>query len=128
MSKEERKKVENLWARNKYLVLSKSHKYYLSIRDYLKGEDLEVASVKKLIDKALDLPENKKDVVNAYQHIWGYFKEDASPAEKEKFLSLIDFYQKDIIAKEEVLEYLKILLEKYPYDYLQKSTIFKEKP
>lgn len=110
------------------MVLSKSHKYYLSIRDYLKGEDLEVASVKKLIDKALDLPENKKDVVNAYQHIWGYFKKDASPAEKEKFLSLIDFYQKDIIAKEEVLEYLKIFLEKYPYDYLQKSTIFKEKP
>ena len=128
MSKEERKKAEELWARNKYLVLSKSHKYYLSIRDYLKGEDLEVASVKKLIDKALDLPENKKDVVNAYQHIWSYFKEDASPAEKEKFLSLIDFYQKDIIAKEEVLDYLKILLEKYPYDYLQKSTIFKEKP
>ncbi|WP_394011331.1 YbgA family protein [Anaerococcus cruorum] len=128
MSKEERKKAENLWAQNKYLVLSKSHKYYLSIRDYLKGEDLEVASVKKLIDKALDLPENKKDVVNAYQHIWSYFKEDASPAEKEKFLSLIDFYQKDIIAKEEVLDYLKILLEKYPYDYLQKSTIFKEKP
>lgn len=128
MSKEERKKAEELWARNKYLVLSKSHKYYISIRDYLKGEDPQVVNVKKLIDGAMALAENKKDVVNAYQHIWGYFKDDASPAEKEKFLSLIDHYQNDIIAKEEVLAFLAILLEKYPYDYLQKSTIFKEKP
>lgn len=128
MSKEERKKAEELWARNKYLVLSKSHKYYLSIRDYLKGEDPQVVNVKKLIDSAMALAENKKDVVNAYQHIWGYFKDDASPAEKEKFLSLIDHYQNDIIAKEEVLAFLAILLEKYPYDYLQKSTIFNEKP
>ena len=31
-----KKECENLWAKNKYYVLSKSHKAYLEIREYLK--------------------------------------------------------------------------------------------
>ena len=31
-----RKDCEELWAKNKYYVLSKSHKVYLEIREYLK--------------------------------------------------------------------------------------------
>lgn len=128
MGKEERKKAQDLWAANKYLVLSKSHKHYLAIRNYLKKENIQLINVQELINEAISLPENKNDIVNAYQHIWGYFKNEASQAEKEKFLKLIAQYQDGIIKKEKVLAYLSTLLEKYPKQYLQKSTIFKEKP
>lgn len=124
--KNQRNACEKHWAKNKYLVLSKSHKIYLDIREYLKNDQVSLAELKRLIKNAKDLEESPKDIVNAYQHIWGYFKDDASLDEKEKFLYLIDQYQKDIIVKEEVLDYLKVFLEKYPCDYLQKSTIFKE--
>lgn len=126
--KNQRNACEKHWAKNKYLVLSKSHKIYLDIREYLKNDQVSLAELKRLIKNAKDLEESPKDIVNAYQHIWGYFKDDASLDEKEKFLYLIDQYQKDIIVKEEVLDYLKVFLEKYPCDYLQKSTIFNQEP
>ena len=126
--KNQRNACEKHWAKNKYLVLSKSHKIYLDIREYLKNDQVSLYELEKLIKNAKDLGESPKDIVNAYQHIWGYFKGDASLDEKEKFLYLIDQYQDDVIAKKEVLNYLKVLLEKYPYDYLKKSTIFNQEP
>ena len=126
--KNQRNACEKHWAKNKYLVLSKSHKIYLDIREYLKNDQVSLGELEKLIKNAKDLEKSPKDIVNAYQHIWGYFKDDASLDEKEKFLYLIDQYQDDVIAKKEVLDYLKVLLEKYPYDYLKKSTIFNQEP
>ena len=40
--KDIRRECEELWAKNKYFVLSKSHKAYLEIRGYLKGTELDV--------------------------------------------------------------------------------------
>ena len=39
--KEIRKQCEQIWARNKYYVLSKSHKVYLEIREYLKETEVD---------------------------------------------------------------------------------------
>ena len=36
-----RKDCEELWAKNKYYVLSKSHKAYLEIREYLKEKEVD---------------------------------------------------------------------------------------
>ena len=65
---------QTLWARNKYLVLSHSSKIYLEIRQYLKSDSVEADHVQDLIDQAVTLPENRGQVSNAFQHIWGYFK------------------------------------------------------
>ena len=35
-----KKECEELWAKNKYYVLSKSHKVYLEIRKYLKEKEI----------------------------------------------------------------------------------------
>lgn len=126
--KNQKNACEKHWAKNKYLVLSKSHKIYLDIREYLKNDQVSLDELKRLIKNAKDLEESPKDIGNAYSYIWGYFIDDASLGEEEKFLSLIDQYQDDVIAKKEVLDYLKVLLEKYPYDYLKKSTIFNQEP
>ena len=78
-----RRQCERLWAANKYLVLSHSNKIYLEIRNYLKNDEVSLEQVQAYIDQALDLPENPGQVVNAFQHIWGYFKKKATASEKE---------------------------------------------
>ena len=114
---------QTLWARNKYLVLSHSSKIYLEIRQYLKSESVEVAHVQALIDQAVALPENRGQVCNAFQHIWGYFKKKASPAEKDNFMLLLLRYQSGQAEQKDLVTAVKDLLLKYPNPYLQKSTL-----
>lgn len=64
-SKNQSKKAEELWAKNKYLVLSKSYKYYLSIRNYLKLDEVDLKTVEDFITRSKDLRESPKDVINA---------------------------------------------------------------
>ena len=122
----ERKVCEQLWATNKYLVLSHSHKVYLQIREYLKQEVVEVAAVESMIQLALSMEENPSAVVNAYQHIWSYFKKYATVEEKAQFLEGLKDYQNGVAVKETILKFLSELLEKYPNSYLEKATIFKQ--
>lgn len=120
----ERTASQRLWAANKYLVLSHSQKIYLQIRAYLKQEEVEVKVVEALIQEALAVAENRSSVVNAYQHIWGYFKKVAEDDEKKKFLTLLEDYQTGVLEKDIVLAYLASLLTKYPNKFLEESTIF----
>ncbi|KAA0963388.1 DUF1722 domain-containing protein [Streptococcus cristatus] len=114
---------QTLWARNKYLVLSYSSKIYLEIRQYLKSDSVEAAHVQDLIDQAIALPENRGQVCNAFQHIWGYFKKKASTTEKENFMLLLERYQVGQVKQEVLVEAVKDLLRKYPNLYLQQSTL-----
>ena len=114
---------QTLWARNKYLVLSYSSKIYLEIRQYLKSDSVEAAHVQDLINQAIALPENRGQVCNAFQHVWGYFKKKASPAEKENFMLLLERYQAGQVEQEVLVEAVKDLLRKYPNSYLQQSTL-----
>ena len=113
---------QTLWAKNKYLVLSHSSKIYLEIRQYLKSNLVEASHVQDLIDQAVALPENRGQVCNAFQHVWGYFKKKASPAEKENFMLLLERYQAGQV-EEVLVEAVKDLLRKYPNPYLQQSTL-----
>ena len=66
-NKEERVQCQNLWAKNKYLVLSHSSKIYLEIRTYLK-EEVSQSKVSELIKQAVSLPEDKGQVTNSLHH------------------------------------------------------------
>ena len=114
---------QTLWAKNKYLVLSHSSKIYLEIRQYLNSDFLEAAHVQDLINQAIALPENRGQVCNAFQHVWGYFKKKTSPAEKEAFMLLLERYQAGQVEQEILVEAVKALLRKYPNSYLQQSTL-----
>ena len=114
---------QTLWAKNKYLVLSHSSKIYLEIRQYLKSDSVEAVHVQGLIDQAIALPENRGQVSNAFQHVWGYFKKKASPAEKENFMLLLERYQVGQVEQKVLVEAVKDLLPKYPNPYLQQSTL-----
>lgn len=114
---------QTLWARNKYLVLSHSSKIYLEIRQYLKSDSVEAVHVQDLIDQAIALPENRGQVCNAFQHVWGYFKKKVSTSEKEDFMHLLLRYQSGQAEQKDLVRAVRDLLVKYPNPYLQKSTL-----
>ena len=120
--KKEKVLCQKQWAKNKYLVLSYSSKIYLEIRTYLKQEEVYLEKVNKLIKQAINLPEDKGQVTNALHHVWGYFKKFATKEEKDNFFDMIEDYHINKTTKEDLIEEVKKLLEKYPNTYLEQST------
>lgn len=118
-----KKECEELWAKNKYYVLSKSHKAYLEIREFLKEKEVDIAYLQEKIQSAKDIEESKKDFHNAILHVWGYFKKDASETEKQGLFVLLEEYMEGENSQEAVIQYLNALLRKYPNKYLQGSTL-----
>ena len=123
--KDIRRECEKLWAKNKYYVLSKSQKIYLEIREYLKEKELDVIWVNEKIQETRDMKESKKDFRNAILHIWGYFKNEATEIEKQGLCNLLEEYMSGKNDQKSVIEYINILLKKYPNEYLEKSTLLK---
>ena len=121
----QKSQCQQLWARNKYLVLSHSSNIYNEIRQYLKNEQVEVSHVQELIDRACQIPEHRGQVCNAFQHIWGYFKKKATDAERKDYMLLLDRYRFGQASKEDLIAKTRELLERYPNSYLQNSTLLK---
>ena len=117
-----KKECEELWAKNKYYVLSKSHKAYLEIREYLKENEVDIAYLQRKIQSIKDIEQSKKDFQNAILHVWGYFKKEASETEKQGLFEILEEYMKGENSQEAVIQYLNALLRKYPNQYLEEST------
>ena len=122
-TKDIRKECEELWAKNKYYVLSKSHKAYLEIRKYLKEKEVDIVFINEKIQEVKDLKESKRDFSNAILHIWGYFKKEASEIEKQGLFNILEEYMQGKKNQKSVIEYINSLLKKYPNKYLQESTL-----
>ena len=118
-----KKECEELWAKNKYYVLSKSHKAYLDIREYLKEKEVDILFLNEKIQKVRDMKESKKDFYNAILHVWGYFKKESSEIEKQGLFNILEEYMEGRNNQKSVIEYINTLLKKYPNKYLQESTL-----
>ena len=114
---------QQLWAENKYLVLSHSSNIYKDIRQYLKQEVVELSQVQEMIDRACQIPEHRGQVCNAFQHIWGYFKKKATDAERKDYMFLLERYHSGHATKEDLIYQTRDLLERCPNAYLQHSTL-----
>ena len=121
--KDIRRECEELWAKNKYYVLSKSQKVYLEIREHLKEKELDVLWLNEKIQETKDMKESKKDFRNAILHIWGYFKKKASTIEKQALFNILNEYMEGRNNQKDVIECINTLLKKYPNEYLEKSTL-----
>ena len=121
--KDIRKQCEKLWARNKYYVLSKSHRVYLEIREYLKEPKLDLNVLLQKINTVKELKESKKDFHNAILHVWGYFKNIAEKDEKDDLFRLLEEYRTGVTDQSSIINYIHTLLEKYPNKYLHQSTL-----
>lgn len=120
-----RRECEDLWAKNKYYVLSKSHKAYLEIRECLKEKEVDITHLNQKIEKVREMEESKKDFSNAVLHVWGYFKKEASEIEKIEFFNRLEGYMDGKSEQNYVIEYINALLNKYPNKYLQESTLLR---
>ena len=116
---------QQLWAENKYLVLSRSSNIYKDIRQYLKQEVVEVGQVQEMIDRACQIPEHRGQVCNAFQHIWGYFKKKATETERKDYMFLLERYHSGHATKEDLIAKTRELLDRYPNTYLQHSKLLK---
>lgn len=112
------------WARWKYYVMARSQAEYLALRKLFSGnqwnEEKEQEFLKR-IQQIQKLPANPKAMRNAYEHVWGYFKKQATPDERNAFYQKLTEISEN---QDEALPYLIHLNEKYPNEYLTNSKLF----
>ncbi len=116
-----KQKLEAEWARYKYWVLAHSQSNYLAIRALLKQEQVDAVSFYALIDRSIYGAYSKQDAINAFQHIWGYFKKTASEKEKLQFLKQLDAFKTNRCTELAIIHHLRRLSQKYNQTYLLSS-------
>lgn len=118
----ERGKIEKLWREEKYRVLLHDQNAYNIIRALLK-ESPSLEEVQFKINEAINHSPTTGSIINAYEHMWGYFKNIATENEKHKALMLKDDFMNHQIELDTLLSYLSQLANKYDIKYLQESTV-----
>ncbi len=127
------KKLADYHAKNKYLYFA----YNQTLKNKLGSivanhEKLETNIVldnyfKEMVKLFSNLP-SKKNYINAYQHIFGYFSKFASKEEKVFILQLMEKYRDGKIDKSAISSILKVYSIKYNIEYLLGQTIFEPFP
>ena len=118
----ERGYIEKLWREEKYNVLYHSQQHYNYIRELLK-QSPTLNEVQLTINEALQTTPSNGSIINAYDHMWGYFKHKANEIEKNKSAQLKADFKQDNVQSKELLIFIKYLADKYEVYYLQKSTL-----
>lgn len=112
------KEFQVSWAQHKYWVMSRSQQAYNQIRELAKGNkwNQEKHKTYKTFLKDLETIEpTEKALRNSYQHIWGYFKKEATSKEIHTYTELI---KKSPLERNELEIFLKELSKKYEKGYL----------
>lgn len=127
------KDLNEFHARNKYLYFAydqvQKNKLGAIIGNHEKLEiDVVIKDYFDEMIRLLEDPPSKKNYINAYQHIFGYFSNYAGKEEKAFILDLIDKYRNDKIEKSAIASVLKSYSIKYNMEYLLKQTIFEPFP
>lgn len=117
--------LEEEWGRYKYLILEKSPQAYESVRKLLKNKD-EYPALKmyQMIEEAMSSPYHVGHAINATEHVWGYFKNKATPVETKRYLKLVSNLMTGEISALNVKKYLNSLAIKYDDMYLLNGYYF----
>jgi uncharacterized protein YbgA (DUF1722 family) len=110
------------WAHHKYSVMARNYRYYKEMQAALKdSRDLPVTDGNIFIDRVLALMELETSagaLRNVTDHLWGYFKKEATEEEKSAYFSIPPAEAPAQVA------YLFQLARKYRQNYLLHSTVF----
>ncbi|NGP44740.1 YbgA family protein [Bacillaceae bacterium SIJ1] len=132
--KDIRKATEKLWAQNKYNSMAKGYSSYEAVKRAF-SEASDISDYHRIFLRIQNLhyaPYSVKALVNTFEHIWGYFKNEASSEEKERFFELLSACQKFQEEDQQkylpdearrVIAYIHRLLHRHPVDYLNNSTL-----
>lgn len=119
--------LEKEWGLYKYLILEHSPKNYQKIRSLLKDkEQYKVVEFYQLIEEALQETVSVGHAVNAFDHVWGYFKNSATQNEKNQFEKKKNDFLNQKIPLNTIKKFLLKLSEKYEEEYLVDSYYFYE--
>lgn len=119
--------TEKLWARNKYTVMAKGYEHYKNVSTALKNaqSNEQLLDVYALLKDTLKLPYTRKGMRTTLEHMWGYFKKQATTDEKDLFvMKRNELDDTEILTDqdiEDIRSYLSELLATYHSDYLKKS-------
>ncbi|MGY3766612.1 YbgA family protein [Vagococcus vulneris] len=117
------KQDQEKWAQEKYAIMAHSQKHYQQIRELFRNNEWTEHKHQKFIQLLADAYTYEPSIgslTNAYQHIWGYFKNKADTSEKKQFLCyLSDLPQSNYLIKHQLIN----LTLKYEIVYLMQSTL-----
>lgn len=115
--------------------MAKGYGHYKEIQKMLKEAQTvsDYFNVYQTIKTKKGMPFSHKDVINTLEHIWGYFKSEATFSEKHSFFTMLeeartyssseyDIYPRDV---KKAIGFLAYLLELYPNRYMEQSSIFR---
>ena len=119
------KLLEKEWSRYKYMILEKSAADYQTIRTLLKDKNAyPVGEFYRLIEDALAKETQPGAAENAAQHVWGYFKNKATPQERKAFEKSMENYRNGTGSLATVKRQLFKLATKYEDKYLMQSLYY----
>ena len=121
----ERGYIEQLWREEKYRVLLHSQKQYDAIREKLKSQ-VSYEEIRMMIEHAITIEPSQGSVINAYDHMWGYFKKWATDEEKQSAQKLKKLFINHDVSIHDLMSFLSILADKYNVQYIQQSTVLNE--
>ncbi len=117
--------LEREWARYKYSVLEKDPRAYRQIRALLKDKGgFPAVEFYRLVESALAREATPGNSVNAFLHLWGYFKDKASDREKQSFLDHLEGFKAGGLPAAALRRELFRLAERYGEGYLLDSLYF----
>jgi len=108
-----------LWARYKYTVMESSYARYKECSRVINSPQ-PVRDFFRLLDQGLLQERNPGSFINAAQHVWGYYKDRVTPAERQRFTELCA--QPDQL--DAVKPFLQRMAKKYPHPYIDQSHYF----
>ena len=117
--------LETEWARYKYCILEHSPGNYQAIRQLFRDKgSYQALELYRMIEESFDLPVVVGNGVNAAQHVWGYFKDKTSHAEKQHFQRQLQKFTLGAAEIQTVKNYLLRLAGKYQEEYLLNGYYF----
>ncbi len=79
-------RLEEEWARYKYLVMSRTASVYKEIRDMLKNNhQVDTLAFYEMIDRAVEQLKDPEAQVIAAQHVWDHLSKNCSDTEKKRY-------------------------------------------
>lgn len=125
--------LQNFQAENKYLFMSYSPKYQIELWRIIASYDKTNFDIikKQYHETLLKLFATKNDiwkVINAFTHIFWYFKNTCKKEEKDFFLETLDLYRDWRIPTSSIINILNIWAIRDKQEYILKQTILNPYP
>ncbi|WP_170885676.1 DUF1722 domain-containing protein [Bacillus alkalicellulosilyticus] len=127
-----RKILEKLWAQNKYDVMSKGYEQYVTLRNQYRElpELLIFDGLYDTFSTIMSKPYKRTGMLTTLEHVWGYFKREATEEEKQLFFEKLHFckalpdefreFPKELL---DILQLVERLKDTYKKPYIQQSTL-----